>query len=135
MTIGRNSSMHSFMMRSRRTDHFQRTYESGAQPGNPYMFEKMISRHEEIDRAFRDSQQRFTQTADVQPMIEADANVHLFTGSEYNRTLVDYDGEDYISDGLPMDRASLAAELHEDPETFSNNVVTRPLMQKCSSIL
>lgn len=94
------------------------------------MFEIMINRHEEIDDAFREGQADFDREADIGKMIETDTNVHLFTGSEYTRTLLTHENGKFISDEAPMDEKELLERLGTTPETFSNNVVTRPLMQE-----
>ncbi|AKG73698.1 bacillithiol biosynthesis cysteine-adding enzyme BshC [Salinicoccus halodurans] len=94
------------------------------------MFEEMIDRHGEIDAAFREGQEAFDAEADIGRMIETDTNVHLFSGSEYNRTLLSFEDGEFISDESPVDRQGLVERLAATPETFSNNVVTRPLMQE-----
>jgi len=94
------------------------------------MFERMIRSRGEIDAAFREGQAAFDSEADIGRMIETDTNVHLFTGSEYTRTLLTYEDGRFISDEAPADERELIGRLGETPETFSNNVVTRPLMQE-----
>ncbi|HIW11790.1 MAG TPA: bacillithiol biosynthesis cysteine-adding enzyme BshC [Candidatus Salinicoccus stercoripullorum] len=94
------------------------------------MFERMIRSRGEIDAAFREGQAAFDSEADIGRMIETDTNVHLFTGSEYTRTLLTYEDGRFISDEAPADEGELIGRLGETPETFSNNVVTRPLMQE-----
>ncbi len=94
------------------------------------MFEQMIRRHEEIDAAFREGQEAFGREAGIGRMIETETNVHLFTGSEYTRTLLSEEDGQFISDMSPMNQAELLERLESSPETFSNNVVTRPLMQE-----
>ncbi|WP_411843993.1 bacillithiol biosynthesis cysteine-adding enzyme BshC [Salinicoccus sp. HZC-1] len=94
------------------------------------MFEEMIERHSEIDSSFREGQEAFDKEAGIDRMIETDTNVHLFAGSEYTRTLLTFEDGKFISDEAPMDKQALLDRLKTTPETFSNNVVTRPLMQE-----
>ncbi|KKK33713.1 hypothetical protein WN59_08830 [Salinicoccus sediminis] len=94
------------------------------------MFEAMIQSRREMDAAFREGQAAFDREAGIDRMIETDTNVHLFTGSEYTRTLLTYEDGRFISDEAPADERELMGRLGETPETFSNNVVTRPLMQE-----
>ncbi|GAB3069477.1 bacillithiol biosynthesis cysteine-adding enzyme BshC [Salinicoccus sesuvii] len=94
------------------------------------MFERMIHRHEKIDQSFRDGQKRFNETLGLSPMIETETNVHLFTGSEGNRTLLGSGNGIFETDRGQADKEELMEMLGETPETFSNNVVTRPLMQE-----
>ncbi|WP_342389010.1 bacillithiol biosynthesis cysteine-adding enzyme BshC [Salinicoccus bachuensis] len=94
------------------------------------MFKTMIERHEEIDQAFRSGQEAFGTACNLPPMIETDTNVHLFTGSEENRTLLMHEDGRFATDKGAVSKKELLGRLEETPETFSNNVVTRPLMQE-----
>lgn len=94
------------------------------------MFEQMIQNRSDIDRAFRNGQKIFNDAAGIEPMIETDTNVHLFTGSEYTRTLLEFEADEFHSDDASVSESRLLARLYDNPETFSNNVVTRPLMQE-----
>lgn len=94
------------------------------------IFEKMIRNYQEIDTAFRSGQKAFDEEAGIGSMIETDTNVHLFTGSEYTRTLLTSEDSKFISDKGAVNEAALLERLEQTPETFSNNVVTRPLMQE-----
>ncbi|MFA7744738.1 bacillithiol biosynthesis cysteine-adding enzyme BshC [Salinicoccus roseus] len=94
------------------------------------MFKEMLERHDEIDQAFRSGQAAFGAACSLPPMIETDTNVHLFTGSEENRTLLVHNADGFATDKGVVSKDELLARLEEAPETFSNNVVTRPLMQE-----
>ena len=94
------------------------------------MFTAMIDRHEEIDSAFRSGQKAFGTACNLPPIIETDTNVHLFTSSEENRTLLVHEDGRFATDGGAVSKEELLMRLEETPETFSNNVVTRPLMQE-----
>lgn len=64
----------------------------------------------------------------------ADSAANLFVYEQGNRVLLDYDRETDAflskSAGIRYSRAELLDLLEEAPERFSNNVVTRPLMQE-----
>lgn len=94
------------------------------------MFEHMINHHEKIDQSFRNGQRKFNETLGLSPMIETDTNTHLFTGSEVSRTLLVSEGGRFETDKGQVDKETLIERLGNTPETFSNNVVTRPLMQE-----
>ncbi|WP_020008736.1 bacillithiol biosynthesis cysteine-adding enzyme BshC [Salinicoccus albus] len=94
------------------------------------MFEQMVQNHSDIDRAFRHGQKVFNRSAELRPVIETDSNAHLFTGSDYKRTLLEFKAGEFHSDDGPVDKSALLQRLYDSPETFSNNVVTRPLMQE-----
>ncbi|MCG1008633.1 bacillithiol biosynthesis cysteine-adding enzyme BshC [Salinicoccus sp. ID82-1] len=94
------------------------------------MFEQMINHHEDIDRSFRSGQKKFNETLGLSPMIETETNVHLFTGSEGSRTLLMQQDGRFETDKGTIDKEALIERLGDAPETFSNNVVTRPLMQE-----
>ncbi|MFC3419784.1 bacillithiol biosynthesis cysteine-adding enzyme BshC [Salinicoccus hispanicus] len=94
------------------------------------IFERMINQHEKIDQSFRSGQKKFNETLGLSPMIETETNVHLFTGSEGSRTLLTTEDGWFETDKGPVDKETLIERLGDTPETFSNNVVTRPLMQE-----
>lgn len=94
------------------------------------MFKKMIENHEAIDAAFRQGQQEFIEAHDLSPTIDTETNVHLFSGSRTTRTLLDQQGGSYLTDKGTLSKDALLEYLEQDPASFSNNVVTRPLMQE-----
>lgn len=71
----------------------------------------------------------FTRMLDIHPQ---SANLFLYEGNE--RLLLDYDSKSdrfkVEKTDWQMDRLDLSEKLKETPEIFSNNVVTRPLMQE-----
>lgn len=91
----------------------------------------LLEHHEAVDKAFRAMQQQ-TSTLFGGPMIETNTNVHLFIEHEGSRELLHYDNDTYlIKDGtVTFTKAELRNIIEKTPERFSNNVVTRPLMQE-----
>ena len=85
------------------------------------MFKTLIDKSEEINTAFREGQQRFNNTFKVAPTIETETDMHLFINSTSNRELISSD---------QYSKSELKKHLHDKPESFSNNVVTRPIMQE-----
>ena len=65
-------------------------------------------------------------------MIQTDTNVHLFLHDENMRQLVSYDGKHFKLN--KTDKTYTKEEIiniaENQPELFSNNVVTRPLMEE-----
>ncbi|MFD0962157.1 bacillithiol biosynthesis cysteine-adding enzyme BshC [Paenibacillus chungangensis] len=99
------------------------------------MFRKLLERNDELEEAFRSTSARVTELgyplqADV---AEGSSGLFLFhPDRDGERTML------YKRDGLFMDRKEscswskeeLIALTHSRPELFSNNVLTRPLMQE-----
>jgi bacillithiol synthase len=97
-------------------------------------FEELIHKHDRITRAVLDQQERI-QAFEFPPAIDLNENaVNLFYYNGTERLLLDYDArnESFKSKngGISFSKAELLERLHEKPEAFSNNVVTRPLMQE-----
>ncbi|UXR70310.1 MULTISPECIES: bacillithiol biosynthesis cysteine-adding enzyme BshC [unclassified Staphylococcus] len=95
------------------------------------LLKEIIQRHEEVDQAFRNAQSQTTE-AGLTAMIQTDTNVHLFLHEEDQRQLLSYvDGEFKLSKSdKTYSREALLSLVDEAPERFSNNVVTRPLMEE-----
>lgn len=95
------------------------------------MFKKILKKHQLLDDAFRATQQR-TQNQGLKAMIQTDTNVHLFLHDENLRQLVSYDGKHFKLN--KTDKTFIKEEIiniaENQPELFSNNVVTRPLMEE-----
>ncbi|WP_462130541.1 bacillithiol biosynthesis cysteine-adding enzyme BshC [Staphylococcus aureus] len=95
------------------------------------MFKKILKKHQLLDDAFRATQQR-TQNQSLNAMIQTDTNVHLFLHDENMRQLVSYDGKHFKLN--KTDKTYIKEEIiniaENQPELFSNNVVTRPLMEE-----
>ncbi|UXR77616.1 MULTISPECIES: bacillithiol biosynthesis cysteine-adding enzyme BshC [unclassified Staphylococcus] len=95
------------------------------------LFKEIIQRHALVDQAFRDVQRKTTE-AGLTAMIQTDTNVHLFLHEDDQRQLLTYaDGVFKLSKSEnTYSMEALIALVEESPERFSNNVVTRPLMQE-----
>lgn len=84
-------------------------------------FETMINKSTEIDQAFRDGQRQFNRETNSNPTIQTDTDTHLFINADTNRELTHSDTHD---------KETLLEMLNQNPTGFSNNVVTRPIMQE-----
>lgn len=99
----------------------------------PY-FSKLIERNQAITEAVL-SRQTIMEQKGFQRAIDMDENAaNLFINTDAGRELLLYDPADqvFISKGgrIVMTEGQLRQHLHDHPESFSNNVVTRPLMQE-----
>lgn len=94
------------------------------------MFRSMIESHEKIDEAFVSGQKQLVETLDITPTIHTDNNVHLFINAPTVRTLLEKNGEHFKAEDAKYTEDELLGLLEQSPEIFSNNVVTRPLMQE-----
>ncbi|MBS4198854.1 bacillithiol biosynthesis cysteine-adding enzyme BshC [Bacillus sp. FJAT-49732] len=97
-------------------------------------FSQLIDQNVEITQEVL-SQQKEIETQGFKKAIEMEdsaANIFIYLNNE--RILLDYDSERdcFISKKaqIELDRESLHELLRQDPEKFSNNVVTRPIMQE-----
>ncbi|OAK67073.1 bacillithiol biosynthesis cysteine-adding enzyme BshC [Lederbergia galactosidilytica] len=97
-------------------------------------FSKVIDQASEITEKVIDQQELiqhygFNRMLEIQPQ-----SANLFLYEEKDRLLLDYDADldrfKVEKINWQMDRQELSAKLKETPELFSNNVVTRPLMQE-----
>ncbi|MGV3041661.1 bacillithiol biosynthesis cysteine-adding enzyme BshC [Staphylococcus rostri] len=95
------------------------------------MLSQLIEQHEAVDHAFR-SVQAQTTAAGLAEMIMTGTNVHLFLHEDDQRQLLKYEnGAYHISKSdKTYSKEALLALVEAEPERFSNNVVTRPLMQE-----
>lgn len=96
------------------------------------LFKEIIENREKIDDAFRNTQDQFSEVIKKR-MILTDSNVHLFFDYNDKRQLLMYeDGQFYLSkdNDVTFSKDELINMLERHPERFSNNVVTRPLMEE-----
>ncbi|MGQ9007269.1 bacillithiol biosynthesis cysteine-adding enzyme BshC [Bacillus stercoris] len=96
------------------------------------MFQKILRENDELARAVSD-QQAFMRQAGYKPIIESGKEqANLFYEYEEERFLIEKDNGRFVIKeldlGWTMDE--LHTHMEEHPERFSNNVVTRPLMQE-----
>lgn len=95
-------------------------------------FEHILTCYREVQEGLR-SQQRILTERGYKPLIETKENaIHLFIQIEDERILLEEDNGRFIGkDGLySFSFEELMEQVREHPERFSNNVVTRPLMQE-----
>ena len=92
----------------------------------------MFKKHKEIDAAFKTGQEEFLKTVKKAPVIQTDTTVHLFGNATSSRTLLTEaeDGSGYVLDGENLSAEEILQRIEQMPAEFSNNVVTRPLMQE-----
>lgn len=91
----------------------------------------MFDHHEEINDAFKVGQDKMKSLIGEQQII-TDTNVHLFMSFEGKRQLIKFeDGKYKISKSeTTFTKAEIRAKIQVAPHLFSNNVVTRPLMEE-----
>ncbi|WP_339176461.1 bacillithiol biosynthesis cysteine-adding enzyme BshC [Bacillus sp. PS93] len=96
------------------------------------MFQKILRENDELARAVSD-QQAFMRQAGYKPIIESGKEqANLFYEYEEERFLIEKDNGQFVIKELDLGwtRDELHTHMEEHPERFSNNVVTRPLMQE-----
>lgn len=93
--------------------------------------QKIIEHHQDVDASFRNNQQN-TIASGLEQMIQTDTNVHLFLHEDNMRQLLTFkDNQFYLSKSDKyMTKEELLQILEVEPERFSNNVVTRPIMEE-----
>ena len=92
---------------------------------------QLIQQHHEVDTAFRATQAR-TKESGLEQMIQTDTNVHLFLHEDNMRQLLTFEnGQFKLSKSDKVySTAELLNILEQEPGRFSNNVVTRPIMEE-----
>ncbi|QLK85794.1 bacillithiol biosynthesis cysteine-adding enzyme BshC [Staphylococcus sp. 17KM0847] len=95
------------------------------------ILKQLVQRHDEVDKAFRRTQQQ-VEKAGLTKMIHTHTNVHLFLHEEGQRQLLNYEAGNYklSKSEKCYTQETLLTLVEQEPELFSNNVVTRPLMQE-----
>lgn len=91
----------------------------------------MIEHHSEVDEAFRKTQQQ-TIASGLEQMIQTDTNVHIFMHDDNMRQLLTFkDDKFYLNKSDKyFSKEELLKIVDSDPQRFSNNVVTRPVMEE-----
>lgn len=97
----------------------------------PY-FEKLIDDVEELQAAQNRGAQAFKKAGYGEPIVTEVENAHLFLDINDERKRLDYQNELFKVRGsdVTFSKKELLALLHAQPERFSNNVISRPLMQE-----
>ncbi|MGI2315615.1 bacillithiol biosynthesis cysteine-adding enzyme BshC, partial [Staphylococcus cohnii] len=95
------------------------------------MFRNMIEKHHSVDDAFRQTQAQ-TMADGLEQMIQTETNVHLFMHDESVRQLLTFEnGRFYLNKSeKSFSKQELLNIVETEPERFSNNVVTRPVMEE-----
>lgn len=104
----------------------------GVKPLERTLFKQIVESSDAIVARLNNTQAAMEQ-AGYQPIIEAgDQQANLFYEYDDERFLIEQEnGQFSISEvGLTWTKDELLQEVEEHPERFSNNVVTRPLMQE-----
>lgn len=94
------------------------------------LFRRMIDSHDEIHESFTRGQKKINEALGTSPVIQTDTNVHLFIGADVSRTLLTSEEGHFTAGDDRYTKEELLELLEASPEVFSNNVVTRPLMQE-----
>lgn len=91
----------------------------------------MFDHHEAIDKAFRSGQEKMQSLINEQQII-TDTNVHLFMSFDGKRQLLRCVDGKYVlpKSDVTFTKAEIRAKIQAAPHLFSNNVVTRPLMEE-----
>ncbi|PEX91287.1 bacillithiol biosynthesis cysteine-adding enzyme BshC [Bacillus cereus] len=95
-------------------------------------FKRIISKYNEVQEGLH-NQQEVIKELGYKPIIETKSNaVHIFMEIDNERVLLeDIQGKFVGKDGAhSFSYEELIEEIEKSPERFSNNVVTRPLMQE-----
>ncbi|MCM3759340.1 bacillithiol biosynthesis cysteine-adding enzyme BshC [Alkalihalobacillus oceani] len=97
----------------------------------PY-FERLIEEVEDVQAAQKRGAQAFAEAGYGTPVVTEAENAHLFLEVNGERKRLDYQDESFVVRGskLRFSKRELRELLQQEPERFSNNVVTRPLMQE-----
>ncbi|WP_436853625.1 bacillithiol biosynthesis cysteine-adding enzyme BshC [Staphylococcus caeli] len=92
---------------------------------------QIIEQHEAVDTAFRLGQKNTIDNG-LDQMIQTETNVHLFLQEDNMRQLLTFKDDHFYlnkSDKY-ITKEELLNILEVEPERFSNNVVTRPIMEE-----
>lgn len=91
----------------------------------------MFDHHEAINQAFRNGQEKMESLIGERQIL-TETNVHLFMSFEGKRQLLKFeDGKYKLSKSdATFTKAEMRAKIQVAPHLFSNNVVTRPLMEE-----
>ncbi|KRE19873.1 bacillithiol biosynthesis cysteine-adding enzyme BshC [Bacillus safensis] len=104
----------------------------GVKPLERTLFKHIVETNDAVTARLNETQAAMKR-AGYQPIIEAgDNQANLFYEYDEERFLIEKEnGQFSISEvGLTWTKEELLQEIEEHPERFSNNVVTRPLMQE-----
>ncbi|MCM3717263.1 bacillithiol biosynthesis cysteine-adding enzyme BshC [Fictibacillus phosphorivorans] len=94
--------------------------------------ERMIRNNVNIDHAFKTQTKNLNEAGFTDPIEVQENNAHLFYTKNGERILLFRNGNGFTSkeEDFSISEEELLREAKRSPEKFSNNVVTRPLMQE-----
>lgn len=95
-------------------------------------FERLIVDNEKLGEAFQTGQRRIRELGYPVQAEVADNAANLFLFEQGERTLLQREGDVFANrrGNVRLTREELLSRLRTSPESFSNNVMTRPLMQE-----
>ncbi|KGA97022.1 hypothetical protein AJ85_06880 [Alkalihalobacillus alcalophilus ATCC 27647 = CGMCC 1.3604] len=95
-------------------------------------FAELVQKVDELQIAQQNGAEEFARAGFGYPIETEKENAHLFLDYEGKRCRLDYvNGLFYVRDhGQSYTKEQLLNKIQETPQAFSNNVVTRPLMQE-----
>lgn len=96
------------------------------------MFEKLLGSHAALNRCYLEGGDRIRELGYVPQADQAEGSVNLFFYDDRNeRLLLYWDGEAFTDRkrSIRFEPSAMMDLVREHPERFSNNVMTRPLMQ------
>ncbi|ARK31103.1 bacillithiol biosynthesis cysteine-adding enzyme BshC [Halalkalibacter krulwichiae] len=95
-------------------------------------FQRMIEQVEKLQLCQQKGAKEFASAGYGEPIITEAENAHLFIEVEGERKRLDFQDNSFVIRGtdLTYSKLELSTLLKDSPEKFSNNVVTRPLMQE-----
>ncbi|PEY41393.1 bacillithiol biosynthesis cysteine-adding enzyme BshC [Bacillus cereus] len=95
-------------------------------------FKQILSRYKEVQTSLQ-KQQQLVREQGYKPIIETKSNaVHIFMQIDEERVLLEEENGKFVgkNGAYSYSYEELIAKMEKNPERFSNNVVTRPLMQE-----
>lgn len=97
-----------------------------------HYFESLIEKVEQVQTAQQHGARAFSEAGYGEPIVTDEENAHLFLRVNDERKRLDYRDGSFTVKGtdLSFTKGQLIELLHKKPDWFSNNVVTRPLMQE-----
>src|SRR5699024_8044162 len=96
------------------------------------IMQNMFKQHKAIDAALKQGQEEYIRTLNKEPVIQTETNVRLFANAASIRTLITETEEEnaYVLGDEKLSKDEILKRIEQSPIEFSNNVVTRPLMQE-----
>ncbi|MDT8859130.1 bacillithiol biosynthesis cysteine-adding enzyme BshC [Alkalihalobacillus sp. MEB130] len=95
-------------------------------------FEALIQDVEQVQIRQQHGAAAFAKAGYGDPIVTDETNAHLFLEINGERKRLDYEENGFFvkDTDISFTKSELLTLLHKEPERFSNNVVTRPLMQE-----